>query len=202
MTAEANYLYRKSFFRSWWVQTLSIEQWWANCGPWANSGLILVFVNTAVLQHAYNHSFKQSMEYFHDTKIELSSCSRDCVAHKAYNIYYMAFIEHILWPPLYTSAVWNASLWIVSYKCMMKGRAGARMQTKSLFPLSSNSCYEKNKRLSADLDSVYGELIYILLKPLIYFQSENIQFSSRISLWVSKDVLKISKQNGKIRCIF
>lgn len=103
----------------------------------------LFFVNTAVLQHAYNHSFKQSMEYFRDTKIELSSCSRDCVAHKACNIYYTAFIEHILWPPLYTSAVWNASLWIVSYKCMMKGRAGTRMQTKSLFPLSSNSCYEK-----------------------------------------------------------
>lgn len=52
------------------------------------------------------------------------------------------------------------------------------------------------------MDSVYGELIYILLKLLIYFQSNNIQFSSRISLWVSKDVLKISKQDGKIRCIF
>lgn len=61
---------------------------------------------------------------------------------------------------------------------------------------------KKKKTLSADLDSVYGELIYILLKPLIYFQSKNVQFSSKISLWVSKDVLKISKQDGKIRCMF
>lgn len=43
-------------------------------------------------------------------------------------------------------------------------------------------------------DSVCNELMCTLLWLLIYLQSRNIQFSSRISLWVSKGVLKISSR--------
>lgn len=33
-------------------------QWWANCGPWANSDLLPGFENMVLLEYGYNHSFQ------------------------------------------------------------------------------------------------------------------------------------------------
>lgn len=39
-------------------------QWWANCGPWANSDLLPGFENMVLLEYGYNHSFQLSMDAF------------------------------------------------------------------------------------------------------------------------------------------
>ena len=49
-----------------------------------------VFVNNVLLGHSHTHSLKSICGYFHTTKAEFSSCSRDGTTHKFWNIYYLA----------------------------------------------------------------------------------------------------------------
>lgn len=68
-----------------------LKQGLANHGAKAKSGLLLFYKQNS-LEHNHTHHL-HVFGFFHATLAELSSCVRDCMIHKTWNIYSLAFTK-------------------------------------------------------------------------------------------------------------